>query len=360
MADDKEKRDARDRATVSGSETYEVDYFANNHGITRKQAQALIDRVGNNRAALEAAIADTATTAASATPRRTGATAAPKRRSATKKTPQAARRSPSSTTSVVEKTIGSPAASTAVARGTKKLVDPAARAVAPATRRVASARRTVTTAARRGTKSLRATIASAPKATRKGADAAIDGAKSAVTSRTASLVGAAAAGLVTGLAVNLGRKLVVQAPSALAGDWLEALKVEHTLALALFDQLQATESNESGQRSVLLTQLKHALGKHAFTEENVIYPALRDSGDKADADKLNHEHGYVKQYLYDLENMDSGAPAFLEKIAAFRAELEAHIREEEDVIFPPLHAALGEAGNAKVTAQANKEGFKLA
>jgi hemerythrin-like domain-containing protein len=65
-------------------------------------------------------------------------------------------------------------------------------------------------------------------------------------------------------------------------------------------------------------------------------------------------------YLYDLEEMDNGATVFLEKVAAFRAELEAHIREEEDAIFPPRHAALGEAGNAKVTAQANKEGFKLA
>jgi iron-sulfur cluster repair protein YtfE (RIC family) len=128
----------------------------------------------------------------------------------------------------------------------------------------------------------------------------------------------------------------------------------------LFDLLQATENDEASKRSALLVQLKHALGKHAFTEENVIYPALRSWGDKADADKLNHDHGYVKQYLYELEDMDNGSPAFLEKVAAFRADLEAHIEEEEAAIFPPLHAALGDAGNAKVTAIANKEGFKLA
>lgn len=173
-------------------------------------------------------------------------------------------------------------------------------------------------------------------------------------------MGAAAAGLVTGLAVNFGRKMVVQAPTALAGDWLEALKAEHKLALALFDQIQATDDSETAQRSALLTQLKHALGKHAFTEENVIYASLLAWGDTADADKLNHDHGYVKQYLYDLEEMDNGAPAFLEKVAEFRAQIEAHIREEEDAIFPPFHAALGKAGNAKLTAQANKEGFKLA
>ncbi len=91
-----------------------------------------------------------------------------------------------------------------------------------------------------------------------------------------------------------------------------------------------------------------------------IYPALRAWGDKADADKLNHDHGYVKQFLYELDGADKASSAFLTQVADFRAALEAHIREEEDAILPPLHKALGKAGNAKVTAQANKEGFKLA
>ncbi|KQX18812.1 hemerythrin [Sphingomonas sp. Root50] len=174
------------------------------------------------------------------------------------------------------------------------------------------------------------------------------------------MVGAAAAGLVTGLAVNLGRKAVVQAPSVMAGDWFEALKTEHAFALSIFDQIEKTTDAEPAKRALLLTQLKHALGKHAFTEENVVYPALRNWGDKADADKLNHDHGYVKQYLYELDALDKSSPAFLNRIAAFRVDLEAHIREEEDAIFPPLHAALDGPQNARITALANKEGFKLA
>lgn len=47
-------------------------------------------------------------------------------------------------------------------------------------------------------------------------------------------------------------------------------------------------------------------------------------------------------------------------MASFSAELEEHIREEENLIFPQLHAALGKDGNAKLTAQTNKEGLKLA
>lgn len=172
--------------------------------------------------------------------------------------------------------------------------------------------------------------------------------------------GMAAAGLIAGMAMNLGRKAAVQAPSILAGDWFDAVKAEHRLALALFDKIQATSDQQAAKRRTLLTILKHALSKHAFMEENVLYPALRDHGDKAEADKLNHDHGYVKQYLYDLESLDAGSPAFLVTIGKFRSDVEEHIREEEQTIFPPLHAALGDAANKKLTIQANKEAFKLA
>jgi hemerythrin superfamily protein len=176
----------------------------------------------------------------------------------------------------------------------------------------------------------------------------------------AALVGVAAAGIAAGFALNMGRKVIVQAPSVNAGDWLEAIKLEHKAALALFDALLATDDGQPAKRTLLLTQLKHALAKHAFMEENTVYPALRAWGDTADADKLNHDHGYVKQALYDLENMAADAPEFSWKVSAFRGEVEAHIREEEDAIFPPLHKALSDADNAKLTAQANKEGFKMA
>jgi hypothetical protein len=54
MADDKSQRGGADRRTVAGGEAYEVDYFAEKHGLTRNQAQALIDRVGNDREKLDA------------------------------------------------------------------------------------------------------------------------------------------------------------------------------------------------------------------------------------------------------------------------------------------------------------------
>ena len=49
MSDNKKKRGAEDRRKVAGGEGYEVNYFANKHGITREQARNLIKKIGNNR-----------------------------------------------------------------------------------------------------------------------------------------------------------------------------------------------------------------------------------------------------------------------------------------------------------------------
>ena len=204
------------------------------------------------------------------------------------------------------------------------------------------------------------TKAAAPSKSAAGAKTSADKISRRSRGGTAAVIGAAAAGVAAGLAANIGRKAVVQAPSAMAGDWFEAIKAEHAATLLLFDAMQKTTDKNTTKRSMLLMQLKHALGKHAFMEENVVYPALREGGDAEDADELNHEHGYVKQYLYELTNLDKSSPMFLDKVAAFRKDIEKHIEEEEQDIFPAFHARLSDAKNKAITTAANKEAFKLA
>ncbi len=177
---------------------------------------------------------------------------------------------------------------------------------------------------------------------------------------TGALLAVGAAGVAVGVAAMVGRKIAVQAPTVLAGDWDAALAAEHAAVLKVFDAMQATTSRNVGKRTLFLAQLKHALGKHAFQEENVIYPALRDAGHAEAADHLNHDHGYVKQYLYELENCPKDSDQFLSIVASFRTDLEKHVHEEEDELYPALKAQLSEEMNDKLTAAMNKEGFKLA
>lgn len=175
-----------------------------------------------------------------------------------------------------------------------------------------------------------------------------------------ALIGAAVGGAAFAIAANLGRKFFTQGMSARAGDWDEVLAAEHDMALAIFDKMLATDASQTFKRTMLLKKLGHALDKHTHEEENVVYPALRQADDKYDADLLEGEHGYVKTYLYELDQMGSDAPNWLEKVREFRSMVEKHARMEEEEVFPRFKSGLTEEQNAKITRLVNKDGFMMA
>jgi len=174
------------------------------------------------------------------------------------------------------------------------------------------------------------------------------------------MLAAGAAGLAVGLAANIARKFAVQAPTLLAGEWDEALAAEHQLTRKVFDAIEATTEKNTTKRATLLMNLKHMLAKHALEEENVIYPALRDAGENEAADHLNNDHGYVKQYLYDLSALPKDSAAWISRVREFRALIEKHMSEEETDLFPRLKSRLTPEKSKELTGMMNREGLKLA
>lgn len=57
MADDKAKRDGRDRSRVAAAQDYEVEYFAERYGVSVEQARELVAKHGNNREKIEREVA---------------------------------------------------------------------------------------------------------------------------------------------------------------------------------------------------------------------------------------------------------------------------------------------------------------
>ena len=53
MADDKNLKDERDRARVSGSEEYELQYLAEKLNVSTEEIRRAIEKVGNNRDKVE-------------------------------------------------------------------------------------------------------------------------------------------------------------------------------------------------------------------------------------------------------------------------------------------------------------------
>ncbi len=175
-----------------------------------------------------------------------------------------------------------------------------------------------------------------------------------------AIAGAALGGAALAIAANLGRKFAVQGMSASKGNWAESLAAEHQAVLALFDKMLATEDSQTMQRSMYLMQLGHALDKHAYAEEHVVYPALREANERADADELEKEHGDVKTFLYRLHNLDTDAPEWLTTVREFRDSVSAHARLEEDEVFPRLRGEISDELDARITKEVNKAGFMMA
>ena len=175
-----------------------------------------------------------------------------------------------------------------------------------------------------------------------------------------AIAGVALGGAALAIAANLGRKLAVQGISARKGNWAESLAAEHDMVLALFDKMLATDDSQSMQRNLLLMKISHALDKHAYAEEHVVYPALREANDVSIAEQLETDHGEVKTFLYRLGNMKSDSPEWTPTVREFRTAVEAHARLEEDEVFPRLRSEISDELDERITHEVNKAGFMMA
>jgi hemerythrin superfamily protein len=176
----------------------------------------------------------------------------------------------------------------------------------------------------------------------------------------APVLGAALAGVAIGMAANYGRKAIMQGMEAAAGDWDEILAAEHDMALAIFEKMLATDETQTFKRKMLLMKLTHALDKHAHQEEMVVYPALREANEAADADHLEGEHGYIKTFIFELNEMGLAASNWLEKVREFRQLVSSHAHMEEEQIFPRFKQDMDEEQNAHITSLVNRDGFWMA
>ena len=175
-----------------------------------------------------------------------------------------------------------------------------------------------------------------------------------------AIAGVALSGAAIAIAANLGRKFLTQAISGSQGNWADNLAAEHEVVLKIFDKMLATEDSQTMQRKMLLMKLGLALDKHAYAEEHVVYPALREANDRADAEGLENEHGEVKEFLYRLHHMELDAPEWIPTVQDFRTSVEAHARMEEDQIFPRLRSEIDDELDARITREVNKAGFMMA
>ena len=126
-------------------------------------------------------------------------------------------------------------------------------------------------------------------------------------------------------------------------DGFAMLEQDHRAVERLFDQYEQSEDDATARK------ICAALEKHADVEEQVLYPTLREFGDKTSqlSDNAEEAHDTIEQTIGRVELAAADAVPGLMK--TLRSQVDPHVREEETDMFPTMRdlgvdpARLGDA-----------------
>lgn len=133
-----------------------------------------------------------------------------------------------------------------------------------------------------------------------------------------------------GAALAAGKKVAPDATNLLAED--------HRVVTGWFEWFE--QSDDATTRKVLARRICAALRAHMGGEEKWFYPAAQKAlGNRGLVQRALEDHGRAKALIKQLEQKRTGATKQRELMRALRAEVAAHIAEEELELFPAVRSA---------------------
>lgn len=136
-------------------------------------------------------------------------------------------------------------------------------------------------------------------------------------------------------------------------DAVEMLKKDHEKVRGLFKKYEAAEER-SAERKEIVAQISMELDVHARLEETIFYPAFREAAEKEPMKIVREsfeEHNIVKTLLRELEPMRGEDPQFEAKVTVLKENVEHHVEEEEDDLFPAAQKLFGDERLAELGAE---------
>jgi hemerythrin superfamily protein len=123
-------------------------------------------------------------------------------------------------------------------------------------------------------------------------------------------------------------------------DALTLLRKDHLLVRELMDQMAAEDDPD--QLSSMFEQLVDELSVHERIEEEIFYPALQKLP-KAKEDVLEafEEHHLVDEIVKEMD-VETNDDKWRAKFTVMKENVEHHIKDEEDKLFPKAEELLGE------------------
>lgn len=132
---------------------------------------------------------------------------------------------------------------------------------------------------------------------------------------------------------------------------IELLVHDHETVKKLLNELSETTERALKKRSELLGRLELELVLHTAIEEDILYPAIRDSGGKMYYEAKEEHRTVDSLVLPDLKRTRPDTVQFAGRVKVLKELLEHHIEEEEGELFPRARqlldaAALKQLGQA--------------
>ena len=128
---------------------------------------------------------------------------------------------------------------------------------------------------------------------------------------------------------------------------IDLLKADHEKVKGILSQLSESTDRAVKKRTELLEKLELEVSIHTQLEEEILYPAYKAAGGKAEAEmyyEAKEEHRTVDSLvLPDLKGTDPASPEFAGRVKVIKELLEHHIEEEETDMFPHAKKILGKA-----------------
>lgn len=118
---------------------------------------------------------------------------------------------------------------------------------------------------------------------------------------------------------------------------IEMLREDHDKVRQLLSELSSTTNRAAKKRSELLQKIKKEILVHTQIEEEIFYPAFRESSADG-SEKLYHEakeeHRAVDRLvLPDLEKTEPTSEEFQGRVKVLKDMIEHHAEEEEQEMF---------------------------
>jgi len=126
-------------------------------------------------------------------------------------------------------------------------------------------------------------------------------------------------------------------------DAIVLLKNDHKTVEQLFKQFENAGDNATKTKQKLVQSIIEELTTHAYIEEEIFYPAARESVPETEHHVLEsvEEHHVVVWMLSELVSLDPEDERFDAKVSVLIENVRHHVEEEEDEWFPQVRKALG-------------------